>query len=208
MSASSDPGQSFRPKQKETLGLGWEKSRLSRYLYDIRAEGALPPSITNSEIKQCWAIGFAMFLLRDLIPKYKYMRSEFFLMKVIVALILIECFRNIKGNPLLGWVGGRAELFTCPYPLEVQARPPRDQRLATPSRISGRIHYSLNVPCYTRGPLLSSSCTLLSVCVTSTLKHSNRTDLLYPCVSAHRSFIICNPFLVRRFYLKKEEGIT
>ena len=26
----------------------------------------------------------------------------------------------------------------CPYPLKVQARPPRDQRLATQSRVSGR----------------------------------------------------------------------
>ena len=40
-----------------------------------------------------------MFLLRELIPKYKYMRFEFW-MKVIVALILNECFRNIKGNGL------------------------------------------------------------------------------------------------------------
>ena len=31
-----------------------------------------------------------------------------------------------------------AELFPCPYPLKVQARPPRDQRLATQSRVSGR----------------------------------------------------------------------
>ena len=34
---------SFRPRQKP-LGLGWGKNRLSRY--DIRAERALPPSIT------------------------------------------------------------------------------------------------------------------------------------------------------------------
>ena len=41
--ASSDMGQPFRPRQKN-LGLGWGKSRLSHY--DIRAEGALPYSIT------------------------------------------------------------------------------------------------------------------------------------------------------------------
>ena len=34
--------------------------------------------------------------------------------------------------------GGGAGLFTCPYPLKVQACPPRDQRLATRSRVSGR----------------------------------------------------------------------
>ena len=38
-----------------------------------------------------------MFLLRELIPKYKYVCFEF-LMKVTVALILNEYFRNIKGN--------------------------------------------------------------------------------------------------------------
>ena len=34
--------------------------------------------------------------------------------------------------------GGRGEgqLFTCPYPLKVQARPPRDQKLALQSRVS------------------------------------------------------------------------
>ena len=34
--------------------------------------------------------------------------------------------------------GEGAEVFTCPYPLKFQARPPRDQRLATQSRVSGR----------------------------------------------------------------------
>ena len=33
--------------------------------------------------------------------------------------------------------GGGAELFVCPYPLKVQVRPPRDQILATQSRVSG-----------------------------------------------------------------------
>ena len=38
-----------------------------------------------------------------------------------------------------GWgEGGRAQLLTCPYPLKVQARPPRDQRLAIRSRDSGQ----------------------------------------------------------------------
>ena len=37
-----------------------------------------------------------------------------------------------------GGGGGRAELFTCPYPMKVQAPPPRDQRLATQYRVSGR----------------------------------------------------------------------
>ena len=44
-----------------------------------------------------------MFLLRELIPKQKYMRFELF-MKVIVTLILNGCFQNIKGNGLLNWV--------------------------------------------------------------------------------------------------------
>ena len=34
------------------------------------------------------------------------------------------------------WGGGGERLFTCPYPLKVQARPTRDQRLDTQSRIS------------------------------------------------------------------------
>ena len=44
-----------------------------------------------------------MFLLRELIPEYKYVRFEY-LRKVIVALILNECFRNIKGNVLVNWI--------------------------------------------------------------------------------------------------------
>ena len=36
-----------------------------------------------------------------------------------------------------GGGGGGAELFMCPYPLKVQARLSRDQRLATQSRVSG-----------------------------------------------------------------------
>ena len=97
MGASSDMGHPFRPRQKQ-LGLGWGKNRLSRY--DIRAEGALPPSITVIARVKNRAIGFAMFLLRELIPKYKYVRFEYF-MKVIVALNFNGCFRNIKGNGLL-----------------------------------------------------------------------------------------------------------
>ena len=36
-----------------------------------------------------------------------------------------------------------AELFTCPYPPKVQARPPRDQRLAPPSKVSGQGFFSV-----------------------------------------------------------------
>ena len=49
------------------LGFGWEESRLS--LYDIHTEGALPPSITVTVRIKNWAIGFAMFLLGELISK-------------------------------------------------------------------------------------------------------------------------------------------
>ena len=41
--------------------------------------------------------------------------------------------------------GGRAELFTGPCPLKVQARPPRDQRLATRSRVSGRLAWAMMI---------------------------------------------------------------
>ena len=41
--ASSDLGQPFRPRQKRWVWI-WEENRLSGY--DIRADGALPPSIT------------------------------------------------------------------------------------------------------------------------------------------------------------------
>ena len=34
--------------------------------------------------------------------------------------------------------GGGGELLTCPYPLKVQVRPPRDQRLAIRSKVSGQ----------------------------------------------------------------------
>ena len=64
--ASSDLGQPFRPRQN-SWGLGWEESRLS--CYDIRTEEALPPSITVIARVKNWAIGFAMFLLGELIPK-------------------------------------------------------------------------------------------------------------------------------------------
>ena len=33
--------------------------------------------------------------------------------------------------------GGAGQLFKCSYSLKVQERPPRDQRLATQSRVSG-----------------------------------------------------------------------
>ena len=67
MGASSDLGQPFSPRKKR-WGLGWEENRLSRY--DIRAEGALPPSITVIvRVNKNKAVGFAMFHLRELIPK-------------------------------------------------------------------------------------------------------------------------------------------
>ena len=95
MGASSDLGQPLRPRQKRGFG-DCGKNRLSRY--DIHADGALSPSITViARLNIFRATGFAMFLLRELIPKYKYVSFEF-LMKVIVALILNELFRNIKGN--------------------------------------------------------------------------------------------------------------
>ena len=34
--------------------------------------------------------------------------------------------------------GGGVDLFTCPYPLKIRARPPRDQRLALRSGVSGQ----------------------------------------------------------------------
>ena len=43
MGTSSDLGHPFRSRQR-SWGLGWEENMLS--CYDIRAEGALPPSIT------------------------------------------------------------------------------------------------------------------------------------------------------------------
>ena len=57
---------------------------------------------------------------------------------------LTDSSSNTRAHKLLcvcvggGGGGGSAELFTCPYPLKVQARPPRNQRLATQSRVSGR----------------------------------------------------------------------
>ena len=63
----SDMGQPFRPRLK-CWGLGWVENRLS--YYNIHAEGALSSAITDSESKlKKWAIGFAMFLLGELIPK-------------------------------------------------------------------------------------------------------------------------------------------
>ena len=41
-----------------------------------------------------------MFLIRELIPKYKYVHFEF-LVKAIVGLILNECFRILNGMDCL-----------------------------------------------------------------------------------------------------------
>ena len=46
------------------------------------------------------------------------------------------------------WRGGGGGLFTCPYPLKVQARPPRDQRLATQSRVSGQLNQDVTSVIY------------------------------------------------------------
>ena len=49
--------------------------------------------------------------------------------------------RDIRVKQRLKYVfdmGSGAKLFTCPYPLKVQTRPPRDQRRATQSRVSER----------------------------------------------------------------------
>ena len=52
-----------------------------------------------------------------------------------------------RGNPLLqlrewlftiGGAGGEGGILTCPYPLKVQACPPRDQRPALRSRVLGQ----------------------------------------------------------------------
>ena len=43
-------------------------------------------------------------------------------------------FHALKGG---GGGGGEEELFTCPYPLKVQACPSRDQRPALRSRVTG-----------------------------------------------------------------------
>ena len=57
---------------------------------------ALPPRITVMVRVKNWANGFAMFLLREVIPNRNMCASNF--LKVIVALILNGCFQNIKGN--------------------------------------------------------------------------------------------------------------
>ena len=91
--ASSDLGQPFCPTQ---ISWVWVGGRIGYSHYNIRTEGALPPSITVIVRFKNLGVGFAMFLLGEFIPKQKYVRSEF-LTKVIMALILNECFRNIKG---------------------------------------------------------------------------------------------------------------
>ena len=84
MGASSDLDQLFRPRQKSWV---WVGGRIG-HLVKTFALKDIPPSITViARVKKNGAIGFAMFLLRELIRKYKHMRFEF-LIKVIVALIL------------------------------------------------------------------------------------------------------------------------
>ena len=63
----------------------------------------------------------------------------------------LKATQIMRGDPILplrdcvcvyvcvcGGGGGGAELFPCPYQPKVQARPPRDQRPALPSRVSGQ----------------------------------------------------------------------
>ena len=52
--------------------------------------------------------------------------------------VVLFCFVVFWGGVVVVCDGWGTEQYTCPYPLKVQARPPRDQRLATQSRVSGR----------------------------------------------------------------------
>ena len=90
MDASFDLSQPFRPKLK---GLDWVGRRVG-YI----ATFVLKEHYRIARVK-IWPIGYAKFLLGELIPKYKYVRFEF--LKVILALNLNGYFRNIKGNGLL-----------------------------------------------------------------------------------------------------------
>ena len=56
---------------KKGVVLGWDESRFSHY--DIRADGALPPSITVIARVKHLAIRFAIFLIRELILNLGYM---------------------------------------------------------------------------------------------------------------------------------------
>ena len=58
---------------------------------------------------------------------------------------------------------GEAELFTCPYPLKVHARPPRDQRVATQSMFSGQYFQLsardvLHAPCHIQDSTYDNLC--------------------------------------------------
>ena len=44
----------------------------------------------------------------------------------------------VRGRGGGGGGGGGGDLFTCPYPLTVQVRPPRDQSPAIRVRVSGQ----------------------------------------------------------------------
>ena len=73
VNAVSGLGQPFHPRQKK---LGWGKNRLFRY--DIHTEGALPPSITNSEIKKHLDYWICNVSLKRINFKIEiYMRFEF-----------------------------------------------------------------------------------------------------------------------------------
>ena len=75
MGTSSDLGQPFCPRQKK-WGLDWEESRLSRY--DIRAEVALPPSITVIVTVKHFGYWICNVSLNRINSKQKYVHLEYF----------------------------------------------------------------------------------------------------------------------------------
>ena len=73
--------------------------------------------------------------------------------KVNICYLLDSSSKRSKICALNPWGGGK--LFTCPYPLKVQARPPWAQRPAFRSRVSGQedsilffLHLNKTVCCY------------------------------------------------------------
>ena len=60
---------------------------------------------------------------------------------VLGVLIICCCCFVVVVCFFVVFFGGWAELFTCSYPLKVQARLPRDHRMATQSRVSGGVTF-------------------------------------------------------------------